>query len=55
MESPDAPRKEYFEVVSRNVSRARVRLSLEKARANAGEEDLPRDHEGNIIAEPSDD
>ena len=47
--------KEYLEVVSRNVACARACLSLEKARAFAEEEDSPRDHEGNIIAETSGD
>ena len=47
--------KEYLEVVSRNVACARACLSLEKARAFAEEEDSPRDHDGDIIAKPSDD
>ena len=47
--------KEYFEVVSRNAACARVCLSLEEARAHAGEEDSPRGHEGNIFAKPPDD
>ena len=47
-------RKEYFGVVSRNVTRARVRLGPERGRAHAGSEDVLRDQKGSIIAEPSD-
>ena len=42
-------------MVSRNVTRARVRLSSEQSRAHVGADDLPRDSVGNIIAEPSSD
>lgn len=38
MESTDVARREYFEVAPRNVSRARVRLSLEKPRTHSGGE-----------------
>ena len=55
MESPEVERQELIEAVSRKVSRARVRLSLETARALAGEHEMPRDHDGNVITDPSDD
>ena len=55
MESRDAPCKEYVEAVYRNVTRARVRLSLEQSRVQVGAGDLQSDSGGNVIAEPSDD
>ena len=36
----------------RNVTRARVRLSLEEACGQVGEDEVPRNHDGNVIAEP---
>ena len=55
MKSHDDARKEFFAVFSRDVTRARVRSSLAKARAHAGSEDELRDQDGYIIAELSDD
>ena len=53
--SDDVALKEFFEVVSRNVTRARVRLSSEKSRIQVGADDLPRHVDGNVIAELSGD
>ena len=53
--SKDPDLKEYSEVVSRNIHRARVRLSSQKPRRRLGPEELPRDAEGNGVPEPSDD
>ena len=41
--SNDPALKEYFEVIPRNVTRARVHLRLEKFRRRLGPDDLPRD------------
>ena len=46
---------EYFDAVSRNVTRVRVRLSLEQSGVHVGADDLQFDSKGNIIAEPPDD
>ena len=54
-DSNDPTLTEYFEIVSRNVYRARVRLALEKYRGLMVSEGEPRDAAGNIINEPSDD
>ena len=53
--SNDPASTEYFEIVSRNVRRARVRLPLEKYRGQLGLESEPRDFAGNVTNEPSDD
>ena len=50
MESPDVRCKEYFEAPLRNVTRKRVRLSLEQARAHVGPDDVVRGREGNVFA-----
>ena len=55
MESPDGERREFFEVVPQNLSRARGCLALEKARTHSELEDLLRGPEGNTSAEPSGD
>ena len=51
--SGDPALKEYFEIVSRNVSRARVRSTLEQSRGRAGSENEPRDSKRSILNEPS--
>ena len=53
--SGDPALMEYFEIVSRNVHRACVRLTIEKYRGRMGAETAPRDSAGNIIHDPSDD
>ena len=55
MDSPDPALEEYFEIVSRNAHRARVRLTLEKYRGQMGWDTAPKDADGNIINDPSDD
>ena len=47
--------KEPYVIVSRNVHRARVRLTLEQFRRHMGSENEPRDSEGIIGSGPSDD
>ena len=54
MASTDPALKKFFEIVSRNVRRARVRLTLEKYRGQIGWGATPEDAEGNIINDPSD-
>ena len=53
--SDDPGLGEFSEVVSRNVHRARIRLTLEKYRAQNGSESEPRGAVGNIMNEPSGD
>ena len=53
--SKDVATKEYFGCGSRDVTRARVRSSLEKSRTQAGADDLPRNADGDVSAETSDD
>ena len=50
--SSDPALKEYFEIVSRNVHRARVRLTLEKYRGQLGWDTTPKGADGNIITDP---
>ena len=53
--SDDPLLKEYFDIVSRNVRRARVRLTLDNYRGQMGSGTAPRDPAGDIINDPSDD
>ena len=53
--SGDPALKEYFGSVSRSVSRARIRLTIENSRWQVGSNGLPQDRGGNIINGPSDD
>ena len=51
----DVEREEFFDPVSRNVTRERVRLSLEKATAQVVGNEMPRDRDGNVFNGPPDD
>ena len=55
--APDDPApKEYFEIVSRNVYRARVRrLTPEQFRGRTGSENEPRDSRRDFLFAPSGD
>ena len=48
-------RKEFRDVASRGVNRARVRPGLEQPRARVGPEEVIRGQDGNFFAEPSGD
>ena len=52
--SGDPALNEYIDIVSRNVNRARVRLTIEQRGGHAGSENEPRKFKANFINEPSD-
>ena len=53
--SDDPSLKEFFEIIPRNVSHARIRLTNETFRRQMGSENLPQEEEGHIINEPPND
>ena len=53
--SDDPAFQEFFEIASRNVSRARSRVTIERRRGQMDPESAPQDAVGNIVNEQSDD
>ena len=55
MHSEDEARREFFDVASRDVARAQIRLILGKTHDQSSATELPHDHDWGLLTSPSDD